>query len=249
MELKKRGRVQEKVQQLLEQGFCIFEAVLSESEQSEIREVIDEYWRSHDGPSKEDGFGMGIHPLMPVLPQLGVHLAHPVIVDTLREVFQEEVRLVHAGARISSQASAPRLSWHHHYPWDASALPERTKPERVLAAVYVDGTLPSTGALVVLPRAFNEPIGEMRGDNMLAWPGERDVLMRPGSIALFDTALWHAAKAGNQPGLRRLFGAHYQGWSETRAHPEDNACNVPEIEPYKQVNSRLRGLVENDMPS
>lgn len=236
--------MQEKAQQLLEQGFCSFEGVLSEEEQAAIRESIDGYWRAHEGPDKQDGFGMGIHPLMPVLPKLGVHLAHPVIVDTLREVFGEEPRLVHAGARISSQASAPRISWHHHYSWDESTLPGRTRPERVLAGVYVDGTMPSTGALVTLPRAFNDPIGELRGDHMQAWEGEMDVVMPPGSIALFDTALWHAAKAGNQPGLRRLFGAHYQGWSETRSHPEDNACDVPEIEPYKQVNARLRGLVE-----
>jgi ectoine hydroxylase-related dioxygenase (phytanoyl-CoA dioxygenase family) len=77
-----------------------------------------------------------------------------------------------------------------------------------------------------------------------AWPGEVEVLLPPGSVAIFDTTLWHSAKAGTQPGLRRLFGAHYQGWSETRVHGEDNACDSPEVLAETRDNIRFRNLVE-----
>lgn len=244
MNSKVKTRMKEQVQQFLEQGFCCYEGVLDAREQDQIRAAMDNYWQAQGGGGIGNEFGFGINPLLPAIPELAQFLAHPLIVETLRELFDDEVHLVHAGARMSNQSSGPRIGWHNHYSWDASEVPNRARPTRALAGIYVDGTQPQVGPLIALPRRVEEPIGEPRGAGLEAWPGEVEVIMAPGSIAIFDTTLWHAAKAGTKPGMRRLFGAHYQGWQNPRSHPEDNACNVPEVEEYKRSEPRFRSLVE-----
>ena len=234
--------MQEQVEQYLTKGFCAYESVLSASEQDQIRRALDGYCQAKNGTT--EGFGVAIHPLLAQIPELAPFLAHPLIVDTLAAVLQDDVHLVHAGARVSNEASYPRLHWHQHYGWDESEVPGRPRPTRALAGFYVDGTSDESGPLIILPRRFDEPIGPMRGGEFEAWPGEVEINLAPGSISIFDTTLWHAAKTGTKPGLRRLFGAHFQGWSNPRPHIEDNPCNVPEIEEYKHREPRLRALVE-----
>lgn len=236
--------MKEHAQQFLEQGYCAYEGVLDAHEQDQIRAAMDGYWQAQGGAGTEKDFGFTIHPLLPAIPELAPFFAHPLIVETLRELFDDEVRLVHAGARMSNGASLPRIAWHNHYAWDESEILNRPRPTRALAGFYVDGTSVEAGPFIALPRTMSEPIGAPRGELFSAWAGENEVIMPPGSIAIFDTALWHAAKAGTRPEMRRLFGAHYQGWKNPRPHPEDNACNVPEIEEYKSRDARLRALLE-----
>ena len=230
-------------QQFLENGYCFFPGVLDVGEQDQIRRAMDAHRQLRRGDDKE--FGFAIHPL---LRALAPFLAHPLIIETLRELFDDEVRLVHNGARMSSENSVARLSWHHHYSWDEAEVVGRARPTRALAGFYLDGTAPEVGPFIALPRAVGEPIGAPRAALEEAWPGEVEVIMPPGSLVLFDTALWHAAKAGTQSGMRRTFGAHYQGWSNPRSHPEDNECEGPQIAQFKRSEPRFRGLVEAGRP-
>lgn len=154
-------------------------------------------------------------------------------------------------ARISGPQSAPRIEWHNHYAddwaggsWNAADLPRRDRLERVLAGIYVDGTRPESGPLIVLPRQCNDALGEPLGELREAWPSEAKIEAPPGSIAIFDTALWHCAARGSGTAMRRLWGAHYQGWNEKRAHPEDNPVDAAEIADYKNASPRLKKLID-----
>ena len=228
----------------MEQGYCFYPGVLDADEQDQIRRAMDAYWRAQGG-EMHGAFGFGIHPLMGVLPELAPFLAHPLIVETLGELFDDEVHLVHAGGRMSTRnIPGSRIGWHHHYGWDEGDVAGRARPRRALAGFYVDGTSAEIGQLLTLPRKIDDPIDAARGALDEAWPGEVEITLPPGSISILDTAVWHDAKAGTQPGMRRIFGSHYQAWSCSRPHPEDNDCDVPEIESYKRENPRLRGLVE-----
>ncbi len=79
-----------------------------------------------------------------------------------------------------------------------------------------------------------------------AWAGEIKVEMPPGSIAVFDTALWHAAAKGTGTVARRLWGGHYQGWDETGTHPEDNEVDSPTIADQLPALPQLRALLGGD---
>jgi hypothetical protein len=234
--------IEAKAREVYEQGFCVLPALWSEDELIEIRHSLDAYWESQGSPELA-GFGMGIHPLLEKVPAVTPYFVKQEIVDIIGLVLQDDVRLTHTGARLSDESSATNIGWHNHYSWDAATIPHRDKIERVLGGVYVDGSTAATGPLIALPRRYNDPLSEP-GDSCGDWPGQVVVEAPPGSGVIFDTALWHTAARGNAPGRRRLFGAHYQGWSDPRPHPEDNIVGSPELERYKREIPLLSRLLD-----
>lgn len=235
----------QKCSELRELGYCALPAYYSEDECQRMRDEMDGYWASQGSPdlgSKVGGFN--IHPMMTKVPAMAQFLDVPEVREIFGRVLEDEVRLVHLGARTSGPQSEARLPWHHHYGWDASRLAGRKRMERILAGVYVDGTQDESGALVVIPRKFDEPLGEPLGEGQEAWPGEVHVKLPPGSIALFDTAIWHSALRGTGNKSRRLWGGHYQGWNDPRPHPEDHEdlC-PPEIAEWVAERPGLKSLL------
>jgi ectoine hydroxylase-related dioxygenase (phytanoyl-CoA dioxygenase family) len=229
--------------QVEEQGFCVLEGAFDASQTQKMRELMDAYWAEQGSPPMAD-WGFGINPVALHTPELMAFFALPELHEILRSVLDDEVRLVHAGARMSNAQSSAAIGWHHHYGWDVAALPGRAKIERLLAAIYVEGSNVEYGPLVVLPRSVNDAMDktpEGRADDL---PAQIKVQAPPGSVVIFDTALWHNAHRGTQPHTRHLLGAHFQGWSDDRAHAEDNLCDVPAMEPLKQHDLILRGLLE-----
>lgn len=137
------------------------------------------------------------------------------------------------------------ISWHNHYRWEIpSGGLNREKPERVFGNVYVDGSNLEVGPLVAIPRCLNDPIDQPFTDPRTDWPGQVTVEIPPGSVVIFDSALWHTGKRGAQPGHRHLFGGEYQGWHNLRPHPEDNESDSPALAPYKRDLPILRRLID-----
>jgi len=204
--------------ELTERGYCTLEGLFTPTECQEMRDRLGAFYRAQGAPPMK-GFGFNIHPLLPRISELKRFLLHPVLLQTLGDIFGEEAVLKHGGARLSDQNCDAAIGWHDHYSWDPSNIPQRTRCERVLAGVYVDGSNAESGPLTVIPRRFNEPLGTVpAGDD----PREIAVNCAPGTMVIFDTALWHRAKRGSNPVIRHLFGAHYMPQSDKRVHPEDN---------------------------
>jgi hypothetical protein len=235
--------IQARTREVYEQGYCLLPALYSEGDLVEMRRILDAYWEGLGSPEL-GGFGIGIHPLLEKVPAMTPYFVRQEFVDIIGAVLRDEVRLTHTGARISDETSATNIGWHNHYSWDASAIPGRRKIERVLGGVYVDGTTRQSGPLVVLPRRYNDPLSAPAAAHDAAWPGQLEVDAPPGSGIVFDTALWHTAARGTEPGRRRLFGAHYQGWSDPRPHPEDNVVGSPELERFKSEMPLLRSILD-----
>ncbi|HVF09446.1 MAG TPA: hypothetical protein VNA16_01510 [Abditibacteriaceae bacterium] len=240
--------IHEKAQQVYEQGFCVLEAVYDVGEIREASTLLDGYWEQQGRPPMSD-FGIGIHPLAAKVPEIMPYFGRQIVIDVMEAVVRDKVHLVHTGARLSNVDSAAAIGWHNHYSWDKNRLPRRDTIERILAGVYLEGSHPAIGPLVVLPRRYNDPLSEPAGEYTEDWPGQLEVAAPPGSVVVFDTALWHTAKRGASPRVRHLFGAHYQGWSNPAAHPEDNPCDGAQIEPYKRTNAVLRSLLESPVRS
>lgn len=237
----------EYVAELYAQGFTFLPALYSPAECAQMRRIMDDFWQSQGSPSLADSaFGFTIHPMMARVPDMAPFLDRPATIEILSGALQDEARLAHLGARISGAQSVPRLPWHNHYAWDAGHLPQRTRIERLLIGIYVDGTQAEVGPFIALPRRVNDPLGAPHGAPDEAWPGETQAEMPCGSLAIFDTALWHAAARGTGQTARRLWGAHFQGWNDARTHPEDNEVDAPAIAIYKGAHPRLKRLLERD---
>lgn len=236
---------QQHLKELNTRGFTFLPSLYDAAECAEMRRILDDYWMSQGSPSLAGGaFGFTIHPMMTRVPDMAPFLDRAEPIEILAGALQDEVRLVHLGARISGPQSVARLPWHNHYSWDTGNLAGRDRIERLLIGIYADGTQEESGPLIALPRGLNDELGAPLGDESQAWPGEQKVEMPPGSVAIFDTALWHAAARGTGGKSRRLWGAHFQGWSDARTHPEDNAVDAPEIAAHKAAHPRLKRLID-----
>jgi len=206
-----------------EKGFCVIESVFDSEACEEIRSHVHGYWKAQ-GSSELKGFGIAIHPGVAKVPALAPFLVHPCIMDALEEAFGEPAEVRHSGVRLSDEHSDPAIQWHHHYAWDPSGLLRRKRCERLLAINYTEGSNDAVGPLQVIPRRIDDPIGEKPQEND---PRAVPVIMSPGSVVIFDTAVWHRGTRGNQRGFRTIVGGHYQAKSNLRPHPEDQECHVP----------------------
>jgi len=227
-----------------EQGYTLLSGFFSPGECGRMSSLFDSHVAKVKMPVQENGgFGIAIHPLLPAIPELATFMDRPELAEVLGAVLQDEPHLVHLGARISDGQSAHRIGWHHHYGWDVANLLSRKKVERVLFGVYVNGTMQEVGPLLAKPRKFDDPIGECKANKEGIWEGEQFVESPPGSVVIFDTALWHSAQRGTKAGPRILWGAHVQGWSDLRPHGEDNLVNGPEMDSYKTKCKNFAKLI------
>jgi hypothetical protein len=211
-------------QELEQRGFTSLPAFFGADDCAAMRRILDRLHADAGSPALA-GWGIGIHPLFPRAPELAEFLRHPTLVGILSEALGGPVRCVHSGARLSDGTSNRSIGYHHHHRnWPETGIRTRTRLERLLFGVYVDGTGPDMGPLVVLPRGMRDPLIPPSGDPTSAEsaPGEVMLSHPPGTVSIFDTALWHTARRGASPGRRRLFGTHTQRCDETRPHEEDN---------------------------
>ena len=142
--------------------------------------------------TKKGGFSneqptISFHPLLEWGPEMAPFYAKPILVDLMAEVFNDDVRLAHSGAAVfnNTLVSPVLTGWHNHYSWKISETGlQRHNPERVLCNVYVDGTMPDVGPLIVLPRSLNTSIHN-EGESNAEWTGQETVSILPGSAVIF----------------------------------------------------------------
>ena len=225
------------------QSFVVLPAVFSPAQCTQMIRHFDNHWVERGSPPLKD-FGMAIHPLLQKIPEMAAYFAHPRVIDALGEVLGDQPRLVHTGARVSDENSSQQIGWHEHYSWDKANLATRTRPERVLFGCYIRGSNTALGPLIAHPRRMNDPLATLPVPADQPWPGQVAVSAPPGSIVIFDTALWHTAQRGTGPGRRYLWGAHVQGISEKRPHPEDNSSEHAGVAAQKKRDARLRQFID-----
>ena len=118
---------------------------------------------------------------------------------------------------------------------------------RVLCNVYLDGSTEENGPLVVYPRRVTDPWSppSTHRHTEEGWSKRQVVYMPPGSACIFDSRLFHYARAppAGSAGVRRyIFGGHYTGWHNSRRHREDNfhrLSSTPEMADLEERYPRL----------
>lgn len=226
-----------------ERGYHVLPAVFTRGECDRMTAMFDALWETRGRPAMTD-FGMAVHPLLQHIPEMAEFIAHPAVLDALAAILDDQPRLMHSGARVSDETSSERIGWHDHYEWDPAGVTTRTRIERVLFGCYPRGLSAGTGPLVVVPRKMNDPLQKCPVGANDFWPGEVAVEAPEGSVVIFDTALFHAARRGKNPGRRYLWGTHCQGVRETRKHREDNSSEHPRVEAMKRKNPVLRRFID-----
>ncbi|HYF51386.1 MAG TPA: hypothetical protein VEJ63_18370 [Planctomycetota bacterium] len=235
--------------QVEQRGYTILEAAYSSAECRHIRDIFESAWRRAECRSRGGRFGFVMHPLLRYAPEMAPFYARRDVISVLREVLGDEVRLAHSGGLFSDE-SRQFTEWHYHRTdmgsdkvWDLKRTEPPARVERVLANVYVDGSNPDVGELLLYPRRISDPLAPPTLARTGDWPNQIVVTCPPGSIVIFDQHVFHAARPSRGACARRIFGGHYQGWSNPAPHREDNASDHEGLEVYK-VDPVLRGLLQ-----
>ena len=228
-----------KAEDLSKLGFCILEFVHDQDAITHQEELLYSEWVRRGKPELS-GFGLGIHPLLQFVPDIIQYFDCPEVNTVLELAFGSPARLCHTGARIANEDSAENIGWHHHYGWDTDQLPLREKIERVVVNFYVKGVSPSNGSLWTIPRWVGDHLDPLIGEKDKARPGQTEVSVPPGSAVILDTAVYHTATRGNEPGMRYHWGGHYQGWANKRPHGED--MDMSEVQQQDEILNKYPGL-------
>jgi hypothetical protein len=237
-------------QSILEQGYAVLERVYSERDCAEIRQIFQDAWQRSGRPQAGGSFGFVMHPVLKYAPELARFYARAEIVDALHDIFQDAPRLAHSGG-LMSDGSRRFTEWHYHRSditqpdaWNMDRTDRPAGVERVLANSYIDGSNDERGPLLLYPRRIDDVLAPPHAIRSGDWPGQTVVYCPPGSIVIFEHSVWHAARPSRSSGLRHLFGGHYQAWSNSAPHREDNHCESAELERFKNVYPLFRSLVE-----
>ncbi|MBA3847265.1 MAG: hypothetical protein H0X45_11570 [Planctomycetes bacterium] len=223
--------VAEAAAQVLGQGYAILPRLMPPADQAAAGRVIDEMIARGDARDAP-GFGWAIHPLLGRDRRLGRWIADPMMLAICSAVLGDEAVITHTGSRVVDarhRIEGGRLPWHNHAftpdlinvaPGDAR---RGAKPTRLLYGWTLDGSDAETGALVVIPRRWDDPVAPPSADRNAPWPGEVELDQPPGTGVVFTLETWHSAK-WPLPGARRRrgMGGHVQGRNNPMPHPEDH---------------------------
>ena len=225
-------------QQIFEKGYCVLESLYDENECEAIISILCGVWKREGRPKMGGRFGYILHPALKYVPNLAPFYTKREAIDVMRCVFDDEVRMAHSGALLMDE-TRDFCMWHAHLNgdkftrWYPKPEDHRGQVDRVLCNVYLHGSNQDVGQLLVYPRKTAETWERPFSDVEIEWPNQQVLEFPPGSAVIFDVALWHAARRPTKPGIRYLWGGHYQGMSNLAPHREDNWYNGPEIEKYR----------------
>ncbi|KIG13123.1 hypothetical protein DB30_00501 [Enhygromyxa salina] len=180
--------------------------------------------RQHPHPTV-NGFttpvGVTLAKLLAHAPTLTSGFLHPKVLDAVRHVLGDDLRIETTGATISDD-TRPIHAWHRHIGGPDEDMPEAERPGRVdpdrigrlSLLIYLHELGPETGSLLVYPRKLSDPLEcPFPNDLHQQWPGQVALSGPPGTAVLVEERTWHASLPRTGPGTRRFLGAWLgAGW-------------------------------------
>lgn len=222
------------VEQVLSEGWTIFEGVYSEHEVSFFRELLVAQWEAVGSPPLSaksrrplvpgidvGATGMAILNLTKRHPEAASRLFKPTIIETLRGVLGRDMRCELAAGSLSD-FDRPFFDWHVHTDGidDARIGYSRkyrqfTRAERVTTLLYLDDINDDNGTLLIYPRKIEDPTPPPYDVRLHDWEGLVELRCRRGSFVILEQNTWHAVRPKRVPGLRAFVGCFFASSSAT----------------------------------
>ena len=211
---------QQKYRQLIEDGYCHVENVLTSDFVLRLRQITDglvEQQTVADARQQRSTGSMisvsGDHRLTELI-------AHPGALKTLDAMGLDDVKF-QSGYIISKPSQGPRLFWHYDWGLWNHAISYEAVPAQLFLMYYLSDTTPKNGCLRVIPRshiqenplhtellaAHTETLTEARDLNRVEFqlrPDEVDVKVKAGDLVIGDSRILHAAHANESPDRRTV---------------------------------------------
>ncbi len=224
-----------KKEQLLKDGYCVFENVLDEEMLADLRKVSDKLIAEQSSEDKKLNYSKGSNITITEDPFFAELIAHPNALAALASLGYTESRFS-IGFIISKMPNSPRLFWHYDYAaWDDPDAFRET-PQQLFLMYYLVDTTPHNGCLRVIPGSHvhdNPLITELqeahteeltRADNLdspdfSTRPDEVDIPVKAGDLLIGDSRLLHATHANHSNDRRTVLTLFY--------HPDFQQLSEP----------------------
>jgi ectoine hydroxylase-related dioxygenase (phytanoyl-CoA dioxygenase family) len=211
--------------QLLQEGFCVVENVLTPIEMAELREATDGLLAamSAEDARRERTTGS----MIPAVKdhRLAKLIAHPRALGALEAMGLEDTRF-QSGYIISKPPKSPRLFWHFDWGFWNHELSFQTVPVQLFLMYYLTDTTRENGCLRVIPRshivenplhrlmlnAHVPALKEAQDLNRVEFqlrPDEVDVKVRAGDLVVGDSRILHAAHSNDSSHRRTVITLWY----------------------------------------
>jgi len=209
---------EEKRRQLIEQGYCLVENILTAVELEQLREVTEHLIQQMTEEEARRQRSTGS--LIPVVDdqRLAPLIAHPKALQALEAMGFRDNRF-QSGYIISKPPHGLPLFWHFDWGWWNHPASYEPRPLQLFLMYYLTDTTPANGCLRVIPGshlretplhkviadAHSEDLSQAKDLKRVEFqpqPGEIDVQVKAGDLVIGDSRIMHAAHA-NTSGQRR----------------------------------------------
>lgn len=200
-------------QQILEQGYTVFERAFEPEWVDAARaKIMANYealgrpplWSREALQLEEDVIacmaGLCVHGLLPRYPELGTELFRPEFIDVFRQVLGEDMFMEVAGWVISDKRR-PFFDWHLHADGKDDSFhlrrgywPKIDKPQRLMALLYLDDLDPEHGPLLIYPHEIGTPLDPPYDTSAENWEGQVEFGLPAGSLVVIEACTWHAVR-------------------------------------------------------
>ena len=200
-------------QQILEQGYTVFENAYDEAWVDAVRrDIVADYealgspalWTRDSEQLAEDVVvcmaGLTVHGFLPRMPERASTLLKPEIIEAFRGALGEDMLMEVAGWVISDK-HRPFFDWHIHanglddsYYLKRGYWPKLDKCERVMALLYLDDLEPDQGPLLVHPHKVGDPLDPPYDTSLESWEGMVELNVKRGSLVAVEQGTWHAVR-------------------------------------------------------
>ncbi len=211
--------VQDNVEQIVENGFCLFKSVLTDGMLSQLRNATDELLNSYAEENKRQVGNQGSVIAMayqkPVFQEL---IALPAALHTLETLGFFSPRYWSAYI-IAKEPKSPPTYWHQDWPFWSETVSTDYLPSLLFLMYYLTDTRPENGCLRIIPGSHRRrfPVHEFLAQGhesdlrhqdpdtspaYAAYPEQVNVPVQAGDLLVGDARLLHATNA-NRTGERR----------------------------------------------
>lgn len=240
-------KIKEQKEQLLKDGYCVFENILDAEMLHSLRKVSDELLAGQSLENKKLYYSTGSNIPLTEDPFFAELIAYPDVLAALASLGYPESKFS-IGFIISKQPNSPRLFWHYDYAaWDDPDAFGET-PQQLFLMYYLVDTTPHNGCLRVIPGTHihdNPLISELqeahieeltRADNLdivdfSTRPDEVDVPVKAGDLLIGDARLLHATHANHSSDRRTVLTLFY--------HPDFQQLSEP-VQAFVSQNMTAR---------
>lgn len=243
----KKIRDKEKYEQLIQQGYCIFENILDDSFMQQLRSKTEKLISKQTDEETRSLRAMGTDIPLQKDPFFAELIAWPKALEALASLGYPHPKF-RSGYIISKPPQSPRLFWHHDYDsWeDPGSFGEI--PQQLFLMYYLVDTTPHNGCLRVIPgthqhdNPLHSELQEAHSQGLRAAlnldqpafslrPDEINVPVKAGDLLIGDSRLLHATHANQSSDFRTVITLWY--------HPDLAGLSEPLQAAYSAVNMQL----------